>query len=156
MAVNLDQLGNKAFLNETLTYFRTKVTSSGCFQLSPTSKLKENTGPPIAASDLKVGEGGHIMKLNAEEEHVDWLLRALEAVFSHHRRGQQGHLSAYLEPRHASVSGNSKADYSVYVIKKVSAIVAVLMETKLTSHTNFHHALAYRCVRIQLFGLVRG
>ena len=46
---------------------------------------------------------------------------------------------------HASVSGNSKVDYSVYVIKQESAIVAVLMETQLTSHKNFHHALAQVC-----------
>jgi hypothetical protein len=43
---------------------------------------------------------------------------------------------------YASVSENSKADYSVYVIKKNSAVVAVLMEAKLTSNKKFPHALA--------------
>ena len=43
---------------------------------------------------------------------------------------------------HASVSENSRVDYSVYVIKKDSGVVAVLIEAKLTSHKNFQHGLA--------------
>ena len=43
----------------------------------------------------------------------------------------------------ATVSDNSKADYSVYVIKaQQKAVVAVLVETKLTSNNTFQHALA--------------
>ena len=44
---------------------------------------------------------------------------------------------------HSNVSDNSKADYSVYVIKDQNQfVVAVLVETKLTSNTKFPHALA--------------
>ena len=41
-----------------------------------------------------------------------------------------------------NISDKSKADYSVYVIKDQNKVVAVLMETKLTSSSKFQHALA--------------
>ena len=44
---------------------------------------------------------------------------------------------------HSNVSDKSKADYSVYVIKDQNQfVVAVLVETKLTSNIKFQHALA--------------
>ena len=44
------------------------------------------------------------------------------------------------------VSDESIADYSVYTIKnKNDSVVAVLVETKLTFHSKFKHALAQVC-----------
>ena len=52
---------------------------------------------------------------------------------------------------HSNVSDKSKADYSVYVIKDQNQfVVAVLVETKLTSNIKFQHALAQP---IELFGV---
>ena len=43
---------------------------------------------------------------------------------------------------YSNISDKSKADYSVYVIKDQNqVVVAVLMETKLTSSSKFQHAL---------------
>ena len=43
----------------------------------------------------------------------------------------------------SNVSDKSKADYSVYVIRnKNKAVVAVLVETKLSTNVKFQHAVA--------------
>ena len=63
----MEHVGNKLLLTQALTYFQKQI-DSGCFRLSPTNKLIDHTGPPIAASDLKVGEEGHFKKFNATSE----------------------------------------------------------------------------------------
>ena len=86
MTMELRQLGNKAFLDETLAYLKRDVTRDDCFRLSPTNKLKENKiGSPIAASNLKIGEEGHFKEVDADAAHVQWVLDCLEDLFSHHR-----------------------------------------------------------------------
>ena len=80
----MDHVGNKAFLTEALEYLEASV-ASGCFRLSPTAKLKEHKGPPIAASNLKVGEGGHFKKYEATEDAKAWISEALREMFTYHR-----------------------------------------------------------------------
>ena len=40
-----------------------------------------------------------------------------------------------------NISEGSRADYTVYTMKKGGNVVAVLMEAKLTSHSKYQHAL---------------
>lgn len=51
--------------------------------MSPTKKLVDHTGRPIAASDLKVGEEGHFKKFNATQEHKEWITNAIRDLFDH-------------------------------------------------------------------------